>query len=156
KDRSRRCADHFRIKWTHRALAKYDACASKCFGRAQNRPDVPGILYTSQHDHWANLKPRDQIFNRIFLESHQRRHTLRSLAGYAYIKEPVRKQKRFNVRPNLRQKPLGEILRRLLKKHGAKTQSAADRLFDDADALNRAVAIFGTLGLRKCLSKLFC
>src|SRR4029077_8595107 len=83
--------------------------------------------------------------------AHQCGHALRTLARHGAVEDLVGKQKGLDMRSDLREQSLGKILRRLLEQHRPKTQPAADRLFDNADALNRTIATPGPLCARERL-----
>src|SRR5215472_18604574 len=53
---------------------------------------------------------------------------------------------------DLGKQALRQILRRVLEPHRAKAQPAADRLLHDANAIDRATAVFGPFGPREGLA----
>jgi hypothetical protein len=75
---------------------------------------------------------------------------LRRFARDNAIEQLVRQQQSLDVRPNLRQQTFRAVLCRLAKEDSPKPQPAADRFLNDAQALNRAIALFRALGARKC------
>jgi len=59
------------------------------------------------------------------------------------------------VGADLRQQPLGQILRRFSEEHGAKAQPAADRFFQNAESFDGAVTALGALRAGERLAQFF-